>query len=97
MPVLDPDKTEIEIVDAEGNVVVVEIPSAALQVINMPQLPEGMPREAHKLIEKGLGLGRLACHITNRNDKAGLVKVDLPTSPKPTTLTASISRLPREV
>lgn len=61
----------------------------------MPQLPEGMPRVAHKLIEKSLGLGRLACRITKRNDEAGLVRVDLPTSPKPTTITASIRRLPR--
>ena len=95
MPGLEPDITEVVIVDAEGKEMVVEIPTAALQVINMSQLPEGMPREAHRLIEKGLGLGRLACRITERNNKAGLVEVDLPTSPKPTTITASIRRLPR--
>lgn len=32
MPVLEPDITEIVIVDAEGNEMVVEVPSAALEV-----------------------------------------------------------------
>ncbi|OHB03172.1 MAG: hypothetical protein A3B14_02470 [Candidatus Zambryskibacteria bacterium RIFCSPLOWO2_01_FULL_45_21] len=97
MPAVNDESIEVEVTDFKDNTSVVEVPAPAYKSFNMPRFPAEMPAPAHELYNQSIGLGMVACRVVDRNDKVGLLEIELPTIPEPTAMTIATSKLARRV
>lgn len=80
-PELDPGFRQIELRDWDRNVIIVEVPSKRVILLNMPRISPDTPNYIRNIFNQSVGVGLVLCKIINTND--GLVALDIPCKDNP--------------
>jgi hypothetical protein len=90
MPSLNDKSAEVAITDASNEVVIAEVPLAALMLVPMPRLSENLPAIVRQPFEEGVGLGIISCRIESRQEDEAVITLPTVTGPMPITIPTRI-------
>lgn len=89
--------TEVEVTDAEGRQVIVEVPDEAVKNFNVHQLYHGLPEGVREVFKDQLGVGIVACRVVEKLDDDRLTRIELPTKSEDSVILVPSERLARRV
>jgi hypothetical protein len=95
LPSANDASIEIELTGADGTVAALEVPLAAVRMLNMPRLSKSLPAMARELFERSIGLALVTCRIVERQTNS--VKIALPTVSGETEITVPSGSIARRV
>ena len=89
--------TEVEITDAEGRQVVVEVPDEAVKSLGVHHLYHGLPEGTREMFQDQLAAGMVACRVIERFDDQDMAKIELPTRSEVSEVLVPSKQLARKV
>jgi hypothetical protein len=94
LPSFDGETAEVDIiVDEDERIRVSGVPESNIERLRMPRLSSEIPAFVRQPLEKGIGIGIVACRMLSQEDDS--VTLELPTVPDATIVTVPASRLAR--